>query len=47
MHALIERLVRIAGAAGALTDPSDVDAYATDCNPATSAELMRQGPART
>ena len=31
MHALIENLVRIAGAAGVLTEPSDVDAYTTDC----------------
>ena len=31
MHALIENLVRIAGAAGVLTEPADVAACATDC----------------
>lgn len=31
MQALIEKLVRITGVAGVLTEPADVDAYATDC----------------
>ena len=31
MQALIENLVRITGAAGVLTEPSEVNAFATDC----------------